>query len=789
MDIEFLNSCIKNDLIPKFVQFRVANKGLRTSSIYRECQRKFLYQEITDKKKHLKHLNKLYNQLSNQIRESVRFIDFAHISNRFLIRNDRMMDKIRLTQEKKLIKLGLRTANETNDPEKVIFNFSTRILNSSEKSLLAKGLNLSIPPKKLNYADFLMPFEVLYKEMKTSSHEPISDKIDPVGASMKDAAYDCLYSYDPKVEQNLSADESNALKSLLNDKSIIIQKSDKGNSVVILNKTDYTNRMEELLSDQSKFRRIILQNEKDYNFIINQELRISKALRKLMQAGALPDSIYERLNPTGTQPSVIYGLSKVHKPVINGTPQLRPILSAINNPTYKLSQYLDSILKPYTANEYTVKDSFSFASEIRNQQSSNFMASLDVDSLFTNIPLTETIDICSDLVFQGRLIVDGLRKQDFKQLLTLATTESFILFNGNYYQQIDGVAMGSPLGPTLANIFLGHHEVRWLSECPVTYKPVHYKRYVNDIFLLFTSVDSINMFTEYMNSRHPSMHFTSEIENDNSIPFLDIFVSRNPTSFVTSVYRKPTFSGVYTHYESFLPSIYKTNLISTLLFRCYTICSSWSLIDAEVRSINSYMLKNGYPEQIVDRAISLFLNKLHSKKQPLKVTTQKQFHIKLPYLGTFSRRLEKKIKLSLGQYLPEFKVIFVYRAATRLKTLFAFKDKIPSYLSSGIIYKYKCSRCNSTYIGESIRHTKRRFCEHLGISALTGQPLKGQNPTTVSDHTKKCKCKISLNDFEILGRDSTTEYNRRIKESLFIHRDRPTLNIQGSSVPLHLFKN
>ena len=86
------------------------------------------------------------------------------------------------------------------------------------------------------------------------------------------------------------------------------------------------------------------------------------------------------------------------------------------------------------------------------------MASLDVDSLFTNIPLYETIDICADLLFRDNPIVDGLNKSEFKQLLTLATTESFILFNGSYYRQIDGVAMGSPLGPTLANIFLGYNE-------------------------------------------------------------------------------------------------------------------------------------------------------------------------------------------------------------------------------------------------------------------------------------------------------------------------------------------
>ena len=125
------------------------------------------------------------------------------------------------------------------------------------------------------------------------------------------------------------------------------------------------------------------------------------------------DSLYEKLNPTGTQPSVLYGLSKVHKPAVNNIPKLRPILSAINSPTYKLSQYLKSLLKPYTENEYTVKDSFTFAKDIQSRSTSQYMANLDVDSLFTNIPLTEKIDICCKLLFRDQPCVDGLSETDF----------------------------------------------------------------------------------------------------------------------------------------------------------------------------------------------------------------------------------------------------------------------------------------------------------------------------------------------------------------------------------------
>ena len=107
------------------------------------------------------------------------------------------------------------------------------------------------------------------------------------------------------------------------------------------------------------------------------------------------------------------------------------------------------------------------------------MASLDVEALFTNIPLEETMEICVEQVFKTEDKVEGLGKEDFRSMLSLATKESFISFNGCFYKQIDGVAMGSPLGPTFANIFLCFHKEKWLNSCPVDIKPLFYRRYVD----------------------------------------------------------------------------------------------------------------------------------------------------------------------------------------------------------------------------------------------------------------------------------------------------------------------
>ena len=353
--------------------------------------------------------------------------------------------------------------------------------------------------------------------------------------------------------------------------------------------------------------------------------------------------------------------------------------------------------------------------------------------------------------------------------------------------------MGSPLGPTLANIFLGFHEQNWLTNCPVEFKPRYYARYVDDIFLLFRKSDDLEKFKAYMNDRHPNMHFTSETEDKNTLPFLDTNVIRDDDNFLTSVYRKKTFSGVYTNYNSFLPEIYKFNFISTLLFRAYKIASSWSLIHEEIEKQKDIMIRNSYPEKVLDSIIKRFLFKRWSNnKNQHSQQTRKTIQLIAPFLGSASRKIEKTLKNVIERNNTDLKTQIIYRAASRLSSLFRFKDQIPSYLHSRVVYHYKCSGCNSTYIGKTRRHTKTRFAEHLGISPLTGKRITVHNETHIHTHNNECNCncRASYKDFTILCKDSSkSDYILRTKESLYIRLQRSKINGQKQSIPLMLFSD
>ena len=248
------------------------------------------------------------------------------------------------------------------------------------------------------------------------------------------------------------------------------------------------------------------------NHLIHRKNRVADVLKNLRDKKEISIEQYKNLSPSGSRPGIImYGSAKVHKIVTDGLPSLRPILSVIGTSTYKLAKFLVLMIEPLTTNEYTIKDSFTFAEELPSFDSKLVMTSFDIESLFTNIPMQETIDLCVENLFKDKTHVDNLSKDSFRELLTRAMSESLTLFDQEFYKQHDGVAMGFPLGPTLANVFLCYHEKIWLQSFPSESKPVIYRRYNDDTFLLFRSKHRIEKFRNYLNRQHRNIRFTSDL--------------------------------------------------------------------------------------------------------------------------------------------------------------------------------------------------------------------------------------------------------------------------------------
>ena len=245
------------------------------------------------------------------------------------------------------------------------------------------------------------------------------------------------------------------------------------------------------------------------------------------------------------------------------------------------------------------------------------MVSFDAVSLFTNIPLQECIDLAVSYITDG--ISDlKLFTSDIIKLLSIATAQTHLLFNSKVYDQIDGMAMGSPLAPVLANLFLGHHEPLWLN----TYKspPTHlYRCYIDDTFCLFNNEHEALPFLQYLSSLHENIRFTMEKEFNRSSAFLDVCINnKDPSCFIISVYHKKTFTGLLTIFFSFASFCYKLGLIRTLLDRAYKINNTLLAFNEDVKKLSYILKRNQFPEHLINKVIKAYFDRVNDSTTPCK---------------------------------------------------------------------------------------------------------------------------------------------------------------------------
>ena len=312
-------------------------------------------------------------------------------------------------------------------------------MNETLLEVLSLGPKFCFPSRKTKQLDLEIQFESLFDQLSDltpSSHS----KVEHFKTTLVNSCYQYL-NHKLNVSQIITKDHKEALDNLRKNQDILICKPDKGTGIVLLDKDDYVTKMNTILNDETKFRK--MPNEKDRTPTIEKSL--SKVLSRIKQNGFIDSTTFERVRPTGTSIPRLYGLPKVHK---QGVP-LRPILDMTNSPYHGLAKWLVALLSPIRREiaTHSLKDTFHFVNSISNVGMHNTkMLSLDVSSLFTNVPLDETIEYLCEYIEKNDKQI-GLPIPDLKQLLYFCTKNVQFLFNNQIYRQRDGVAMGSPLGP------------------------------------------------------------------------------------------------------------------------------------------------------------------------------------------------------------------------------------------------------------------------------------------------------------------------------------------------------
>ena len=753
LDITFLENCQLFQVTPKFVVGSA--RGVNKSDVG-YVEKHILKAEI---RRHCKRRSVLDNDLTKLIhvlRSKLSGFEF-YLLNRATDKNVKQSERAYVnTHEKKLRNL---TKNHYTPfkHEDIIDNKSSYVCTSEENEVLQFGLQHTIRPRFIDKTDVFTTFENIHRVMKNDLKEHATV------AELKSQISFMAHAYTKKYKVNKKTLEKHkVLKRLQKNTNIVITKPDKGNGIVILNRADYLRMMYDIVNDNSKFAKL------DGDKTILREKQLQRFLLSLKKKGFFTETDYAKVYPVGSAVARIYGLPKTHKIKTSADAlKLRPIVSCIKSYNYDLSKFLANLLTPLIPKTYCAEDTFSFVKDIKEVSFSNkFMVSYDVMSLFTNIPLDETINIAVEILLKSKPDIK-VSRSELKSLFVYATSKSHFLFDGQYYDQIDGVAMGSPLGPVLANLFMAYHEKSWIENYSST--PIFYKRYVDDIFCLLENEMEAKKFLDYLNKKHPSIKFTMETEVNKCIPFLDVLItSTNDGTITTSVYRKSTFMGLFLNFVSFTPMLYKLGLIKTLIDRVYKICHDTLTFNSEIAKVKEYLCKNSYPPQLVDKQIKAYLSKIGQTSESQESVNIS--YLKLPYIGTYSKFVQNKVKQLCKQLCKNTNIKLVF-TSPKISSYFSTKDKMPSALRSSVVYKFTCACCKASYVGETTRHYDVRVGEHL---------YKKSQPSSIFEHLEsdiKCRNACDFSCFKIIDKD-VTSFRLKVKEAIHNEWIKPTINKQ-----------
>ena len=770
-DIKFIKTCQTDNLKPKFTRINVAINNNR--KLQQRIRKLILQTELNNKHTEKRILLKEIRVLSNQLRLTLSTIEFNALQYRLTKQLTEKRKYVAGKLQQKLKKLYTEKSTETLDKsfkyiKQVVHNFSNYQLTPEENIALSFGLDQHIPTK-INKLNLRADFESFYQNLLKNISPMTDEDKQRIKAKISQT-------FDNYSKIKVPFKQRQIIQRLKDRTDIVIMKQDKGRGVVIINRDRYVDKCLQFLSSP-QFKK----SDEDQTSLI--EGQVQRALRKIKSH--LPEGTYYKLYPTGSSPGKFYGQAKIHKlkesEGVNELP-IRPIISNIGTATYQTAKYLSNLLQPLAKSEYTIESTKTFIETLRTKVvlDNHKLVSFDVKSLFTNVPLETTINIILKRIYVNKEIKTGIPKKELKTLLLLCTQSVQFYFNGDLYTQIDGVAMGSPLGPVLANIFMVELEKLIV---PVTPEISFWYRYVDDT-ICFIKNGSLKRILQKLNNFHKNIEFTFEEENNFMIAFLDVLIVHRPDKFDTAVFRKETNTNIYLHWSSFAPDSWKKGTLKVLVSRAFALSSTDYFLKMELDFLTETFVEiNGYPKWLVYQTIKLE----KEKRNAINITDQiseiqndsqhKNFQLVVPYQGKKGESIMKRFTNTIVNTFPETKVRVTY-TSTRLSSQFNLKDKTPFEHQHNVVYKAKCPDCNHTYVGETGRRLAVRVEEH----AETDKTSQVYRHSRAKQHTP-----VNIQNFEILGSGYKNYFLRKIAESVFIKEHKPILNKQNKSVPIFLF--
>ena len=402
----------------------------------------------------------------------------------------------------------------------------------------------------------------------------------------------------PRIRNhNISKEERTALNQLAKDSSIVIKPADKGGAVVIWDRDKYIKEGLRQLSDNNFY----IETESDLTSTHHRE--VVTLLDDMHSHGEIDISCHRYLTYTPIRTAQFYMLPKIHKDKIN--PPGRPIVSGNGCPTERISQFVDFFLQPGVKNIRSyIKDTTHFLSVLSNidtLEEGAILVTLDVSSLYTNIPNSEGTEACKIMLNNMRPNARTPLNDSLIKLLTLVLSKNNFDFNEKHYLQTGGTAMGTRVAPSYANTFMGWFEDQYVYT--YTPEPKVWKRFIDDIFVIWThGIDSLNQFIHHLNNCLPSIKFEADLSTT-EIHFLDVTVSLDKQHNIkTDLYTKPTDSHNYLKYNSAHPRHCRDGIPYSQFLRLKRICSKEETFVHQCREMSKNFIKADYPPGVIRKA-------------------------------------------------------------------------------------------------------------------------------------------------------------------------------------------
>ena len=527
--LKYLEACKNADIIPQFLNFRIPNNGSFDKKSIHEFQFSLLRKEIINAKENLTTLTNRIEEKREALKRNcpskclpsiVVYIRISRLKLRIATRqkHNHKLEKLSEEQNKPLfsVKNTVKLCDLEETPPKYVLD------------TLCLGPKNSIL-NKFEAKDILMELDCFLEFCNKKGIQ--NDTITEINIKTLNYIKKCK-----KIKESRNVILT---KKYLKDKNLLAVPFDKGVGICLMTVDTYKKKMDKLIN-LPQFTKYEKPRKNAKHPIIGEEDRINVILKDLCDSGKISKEMYDDLRSTGHQPPRLYGLAKVHK---TDTP-MRPVLSMPGSAYHKIGKQIATWLSEvpeYQINTSTKKICDSLKDiKLRPDEE---LVSFDVSSLYTNVPVKEAIEVCANLLFEKHKIGLPVDKQTFMTLAEIATCNVLMSTHDGFYKQIDGLAMGSPPAPQLAN--------GWLSQFDDIIKgnATIYERFMDDIISSITKQKSDEKLEE-INKLHKNLDFTKESEKNKQLVVLDMCITNNNGSLSSTWYTKPTDTGLVMNFHA-----------------------------------------------------------------------------------------------------------------------------------------------------------------------------------------------------------------------------------------------